>query len=147
MSYLEIAKPNKIHFTTELKTRYSDSRSAFVSSGIVVSHVTYENIALLVNEAFDLFLEYFSYSKANIAGSNIIVSALELSYHAELQANQKIIAEISVTDMGTKSFSLIVFLNKEDGTIAAKGRISLIFYNYKLKKTEPIPEEFRRKFE
>lgn len=147
MAYPDIPKPDKIHFHTELRTRHGDARSAYVASEIVVSHVTYENIAILVNEAFDLFLENFGYSKANIAGSNITVPAFELSFHGELKANEKIIADVSVVDMGNKSLSIIVFISKEDGTVAAKGRISLIFYNYKLQKTEPIPEEFRRKFQ
>jgi acyl-CoA thioesterase FadM len=146
MPFPEIPQPPNVHFTVELQTRYSDSRSAYVASEIVVSHVTYENIVLLVNESFDLFLEHNGYSKANIAGSNITVPSIEVTYHGELKANQKIIAEVSVVDMGNKSFSLVVFIKKEDGSIAAKARISLIFFNYKTQKTEQIPEEFRRKF-
>ncbi|MEM4271295.1 MAG: acyl-CoA thioesterase [Candidatus Pacearchaeota archaeon] len=143
---LEILLPETIHFQTELKTRFSDSRSALVASGIVVSHVTYENIALIINEVFDLFLENLGYSKANIANSNIIVPSFEITYHAELKANESIQAQVSVTDIGNKSFSLIIILRKQNGDIAVRSRIGLIFFNYKLQKTEPVPEEFKRRF-
>jgi acyl-CoA thioesterase FadM len=146
MSNPIIDVPLKPHFVTEITARHYDTRSALVASGIVVSHVTYENTVLLINELFDLFLEYFQFSKANIAGSNITVPSLEVTYHAEIKGNEKLNGEVSVVEMGNKSCQLLIILKKANGVIAAKARVSLIFFNYKDQKTEIIPDEFRKLF-
>jgi acyl-CoA thioesterase FadM len=146
MAGVEIPLPDIIHYKTTILTRFSDSRSAKVASGVVVSHVTYENIVIIVNEVFDQFLEAYNYSKANIAGSNITVPSLEITYHDELQANESVNAEVSVAEIGNKSIKVIFILKKGNGNIAVKARLSLIFFNYKEKKPEAVPEEFRNQF-
>jgi acyl-CoA thioesterase FadM len=146
MSFPEIMQPEKIHQSIVMTTRFGDSRSAFVASGIAVSHVTYENIVLLVNEAFDLFLDRYGFSKANIAGTNITVPSFEITYHNELKANENITIDVTVTEIGNKSTKIVFILKKSNGSIAAKARLSLIFFNYKEQKTDLVPEAFKKLF-
>ncbi|MDX1960204.1 MAG: acyl-CoA thioesterase [Leptospiraceae bacterium] len=146
MPSIDIPIPEKPHFQTEMKTRHYDTRSALTASGAHVTHLTYENIVLLANEGFDLFLENFGFSKANITGSNITVPSLEVTYHKEIKGNETLILEVSVLEIGNKSCQLIVIIKNKSLEVAAKARISLIFFNYKEMKTEVVPESFKKLF-
>lgn len=135
-------------FQTELSVRRADTRSATVVGGLFVSHLTYETLIPLVNEAFDAFLESYSWSKANLAGANIIVPRMEVEYKSEARAGDVLIFRVGVSELGKKSCELNQsIVQKASGEEVAVVKISLVFFDYVAKKTLEIPEEFRRKFE
>lgn len=135
-------------FKTELVVRRSDTRSATVVGGLFVSHLTYETFIPLVNEVFDTFLEAYSWSKANIAGANIIIPKMEVEYKSEAKAGDVLEFSAGVFNLGKKSCELHISasqkVSKEEVGLA---KISLVFYDYVSKKTLEIPSAFRAKFE
>ncbi|TGM12195.1 thioesterase [Leptospira selangorensis] len=142
------APKESFNFKTELVVRRSDTRSATVVGGLFVSHLTYETFIPLVNEVFDAFLESNSWSKANIAGANIIIPKMDVEYKSEAKAGDVLEFSAGVFNLGKKSCELHISasqkVSKEEVGIA---KISLVFFDYVSKKTLEIPSAFRAKFE
>ncbi|MDZ4726062.1 MAG: thioesterase family protein [Leptospira sp.] len=138
--------PTDFAYETKFPVRHADARSAITASGAYVSHVTYENMVLLVNEAFDLFLSSTGDSKWNIAGSNIIVPKMEVEFKSEVKAGEVLTFQLTPTNFGNKSFELITVVKKENGEIASVAKTVLIFFDYKDKKTMNVPETFRNRY-
>ncbi|EQA38732.1 thioesterase-like family protein [Leptospira inadai serovar Lyme str. 10] len=143
----QIPVPSNFAYWTTIPVRRSDTRSATVVGGLFVSHLTYETLIPLINEAFDAFLENYSWSKANIAGSNIIIPRLEADYKSEAKSGDILKFEIAVSNLGRKSCDLIFQVTKNpQGEEVATVKISLVFYDYVSRKTMEIPEGFRSRF-
>lgn len=139
--------PTDFAYETKFPVRHADARSAITATGAYVSHVTYENMVLLINEAFDLFLASNGDSKWNFAGSNIIVPKMEVEFKSEVKAGEVLNFRIQPTNFGNKSFDLITAVIKENGELAALSKTVLIFFDYKEKKTMPVPEAFRNRYQ
>ncbi|GBF50906.1 thioesterase-like family protein [Leptospira ryugenii] len=139
--------PTDFAYETKFPVRHADARSAITATGAYVSHVTYENMVLLINEAFDLFLASNGDSKWNFAGSNIIVPKMEVEFKSEVKAGEVLTFRIQPTNFGNKSFDLITAVIKENGELAALSKTVLIFFDYKEKKTMPVPEAFRNRYQ
>ncbi|TGK04998.1 acyl-CoA thioesterase [Leptospira semungkisensis] len=143
----QVPESQSFSFRTDIVVRGSDTRSATVVGGLFVSHVTYETIIPLVNEAFDAFLESNSWSKADIAGANIIIPKMEAEYKSEAKAGDILEFAVGVANLGKKSCELLVKAsNKKSGEEVAFVKITLVFFDYISKKTLEIPENFRTKF-
>ncbi len=142
-----ISIPTHPAFETKFPVRLADARSAVTASGAYVSHVTYENMVLLINEAFDIFLASTGDSKWNIAGSNIIVPKMEIEFKSEVKAGEVLTFQVTPTNFGNKSFDLITVVLKGNGEIAAVAKTVLIFFDYKDKKTVAVPEPFKKRFQ
>lgn len=142
-----ITIPTNPAFETKFPVRHADARSAVTASGAYVSHVTYENMVLLINEAFDIFLASTGDSKWNIAGSNIIVPKMEVEFKSEVKAGEVLTFQVTPTNFGSKSFDLITVALKGNGEIAAVAKTVLIFFDYKEKKTVLVPEPFKKRFQ
>ncbi|TGK00243.1 acyl-CoA thioesterase [Leptospira langatensis] len=143
----QLSESQSFSFRTDLIVRRSDTRSATVVGGLFVSHVTYETIIPLVNEAFDAFLESHSWSKANIAGANIIIPKMEAEYRSEAKAGDILEFALGISNLGKKSCELLVkATNKKSGEEVAFVKIALVFFDYVSKKTLEIPDSFRAKF-
>jgi acyl-CoA thioester hydrolase len=141
-----ITIPTNPAFVTKITVRHSDARSAITASGAYVCHVTYENMVLLINEAFDLFLADFGDSKWNIANSNIIVPKMEVEFRSEVKPGETLTFQLTPTNFGNKSFDLITVAKNEKEEIAAVAKTVLIFFDYKEKKTMQVPESFKKRF-
>ncbi len=146
MAETGIPIPSNHAFETKFPVRHADARSAITASGAFVSHVTYENMVLLVNEAFDIFLASNGDSKWNFAGSNIIVPKMEVEFKSEVKAGEVLTFQLTPTNFGNKSFDLITVVKKENGEIASVAKTVLIFFDYKEKKTMPVPESFKKRY-
>ncbi len=143
----QVSDSSSFPFRTDLIVRRSDTRSATVVGGLFVSHVTYETLIPLVNEVFDMFLESYSWSKANIAGANIIIPKMEVEYKSEARAGDILEFGVGVSNLGKKSCELnVLVLHKNTKEEVANVKIFLIFYDYVAKKTLEIPESFRSRF-
>ncbi|PJZ69705.1 esterase [Leptospira perolatii] len=139
--------PTKFDFRVQIPVRRSDTRSATVVGGLFVSHLTYETLIPLINEAFDAFLENYGWSKADLAGANIIIPRMEVDYKSEAKAGDILEFAVSVQNLGRKSFDLFFHVSQSSGGQAvALVKISLVFYDYKAKSTLEIPQIFRSKF-
>jgi acyl-CoA thioesterase FadM len=146
MAETGIPIPTNPAFETKFPVRHVDARSAITASGAYVSHVTYENMVLLINEAFDIFLASSGDSKWNITGSNIIVPKMEVEFKSEVKAGEVLTFQLTPTNFGNKSFDLITVAKKENGEVAAVAKTVLIFFDYKEKKTMTVPELFRKRY-
>lgn len=143
----QISVPSHFDYRMEVQVQNADIRSATVIGGIFVSHVTYATLIPLVDKVFDGFLEHFSWSKSNIAGANIIIPKLEVDYRSEAREGERLDWQVAVTNLGRKSCDLIFFATKiPEREEVATVKVSLVFYDYKARKTLEIPKEFREKF-
>jgi len=78
---------------------------------------------------------------------SFILAKCEANYFLPIELNSpKIILNMWAGDFGNKSFKFFYELVSEDNNLKfADGTSVQVFYDYKSKKTIPVPEEFKEK--
>ncbi len=136
----ELEFPSKYYFSTEIPIRKID-----LSLDI---HVSFASVLDLVMEAHLQFFQYLGYSVTDIHGNSIIFANAVIQYQGELLYKDKVIIDVSLDNLGEKSFDLYFRLSKKNRTEKISLiKIRVLFFNYAQRKVVPVPEAFRSKFE
>ncbi|TGL57601.1 four helix bundle protein [Leptospira sarikeiensis] len=136
----ELEFPSEYFFSTEIPIRKID-----LSLDI---HVSFASVLDLVMEAHLQFFQYLGYSVTDIHGNSIIFANASIQYQGELLFKDKVIIDVSLNNLGEKSFDLYFRLSKKNRTEKVSlVKIRVLFFDYKERKVVPIPSEFRKKFE
>ncbi|TGK04997.1 four helix bundle protein [Leptospira semungkisensis] len=132
--------PSRYYFSTEIPIRKID-----LSLDI---HVSFASILDLVMEAHLQFFQYLGYSVTDIHGNSIIFANAFIQYQGELLYKDKVIIDVSLDNMGEKSFDLYFRLSKKNRSEKVSVvKIRVLFFDYSQRKVVPIPDAFRKKFE
>jgi acyl-CoA thioester hydrolase len=146
MSKLEIERPNKFYYSVEIPIRFMDVRNAAVN-GANVSHMVFDMYFSLANEAFDLFLKNFGFSKNDIAGVNLIIPNSSAVFQGEISEGDLIRIEVCPTNFEPKACDIFFRFTKQNGTVqVADIRLGVLFFDYGSHKTVPVPEKFKSLF-
>lgn len=76
----------------------------------------------------------------------VIVADIHIAFHEPVHFDDRIQAGVRTTRIGNKS--IIVeqdILNLQTGKEMAKGEVVMVTFDYRSKKTIPVPEEWKRK--
>ncbi len=144
MSKLEILMPENYFYETELVVRFADVANAAVL-GTNVSHMVFDTYLSFVNEAFDLFLESYGFSKFDIAGANLIIPNCQSVYLGELNPHDKVKIEVCPTNFEEKACDIFFKMSKNGNTVA-NIKLGIIFYDYANHRTLKVPEKFLELF-
>lgn len=146
MSKLEIQMPGSYPFSAEIPVRFMDVRNAALK-GINVSHAVFDMYLSFINEAFDLFLDKYGFSKLNIAGKNMTVANSSIVYKGEMNPGDLIKVQVAPANFEEKSCDLFFLLTKQNDSIeVARARIGILFFDYAEKKSVPVPDGFKSLF-
>ena len=108
-----------------------------------------------VNNA--VYLSYFEFTRVYyfkaLLGENwdwetkgIILAHTELSFIKPIELNDKAFIEITIGNIGNKSF-IFHYAIRVDGQLTTKGSSTLVAFNTKLQKSIAIPSEMRASFD
>jgi acyl-CoA thioesterase FadM len=144
MSKLELEMPQNYFFETELEVRFADVRNAAVH-GTNVSHMVFDMYLSYVNEAFDLFLEKYGFSKFDIAGVNLIIPNCQANYLGELNPHDKVKIEVCPTNFEDKACDIFFKMTKNNSPVASV-KLGIIFFDYSIHKPVKVPQKFLELF-
>jgi acyl-CoA thioesterase FadM len=140
MARVKIELPEKFIFKTEIVIRVSDLNYG--------AHLGNDSVLSICHEARLRFLKHFGYSELDIEGSGIIMSDAAIQYKGEGFHGDELIIEIGVTDFTKNGCDFVYLLtNKETQKIIALAKTGIVFYDYKLRSIEAIPEQFKSKID
>jgi YbgC/YbaW family acyl-CoA thioester hydrolase len=77
----------------------------------------------------------------------IIVAEASAAYKAPISFGDRVVVEVGVTRLGTKSLVLEYLVRTEDGRSLATGRTVLVAYDYRGAASIAIPEAWRSRIE
>ncbi len=139
MSRTKIDLPGRFVFSTEITIRIDDINYGW--------HLGHDSVLTLAHEARVRFLKKHGYAEHDIEGTGIIMGDAAIVYSSEAFYGDVIKISIAIGDFGNRFFELIYLLeNEKTGKEVARVKTSIVFFDYEIRKTRQIPEEFRKKF-
>lgn len=140
MSRIKIELPEKFIFSTEISVRVYDVNFA--------GHLSNDSILSMVHEARIRFLKNWGYSEVDTAGTGIIMFDAALQYKSQSYHGDVLLFEVTVDNFIRNGCDFIFRItNKETGNEIARAKTGIAFFDYKMKKIVPVPEEFKSKVE
>ncbi|MXZ13067.1 MAG: thioesterase [Candidatus Dadabacteria bacterium] len=138
MSRIKIDIPSRFVFSTQIPIRIDD-----INYG---SHLGHDSVLTLTHEARVRFLTTHGYTEDNIEGVGIIMGDVGITYSSEAFYGDVLEISIGIGEYGNHFCELVyVLVNEKSGKEVARVKTSLVFFDYKERKTVRMPEEFRRK--
>jgi acyl-CoA thioester hydrolase len=74
----------------------------------------------------------------------IIVAEAAATYKAPIAYTDRVVVDVGVTRLGTKSLDLEYQVHTDDGRLLVTGHTVLVAYDYRRARSIPIPDEWRR---
>ena len=138
MPRIKIDTPSRFVFSTQIPVRIDD-----INYGC---HLGHDSVLTLTHEARVRFLTAHGYTEGDIEGVGIIMGDVGITYSSEAFYGDVIKISIGVGEYGNHFCELIyLLLNEKSGKEIARVKTSLVFFDYKERKTVRMPEEFRKK--
>ncbi|RTL48438.1 MAG: thioesterase [Rhodocyclaceae bacterium] len=136
MARIHIDLPEHFIFSTEIP--------------LYVSHINYgghlDNALLLtvISEARVRFLKFLGYTELDVEGIGIIMVDAALQYRSEAFHGEVMVVEMTPADFHGKGCDLVWRMSeKTTGREVARGKSGMLFFDYKQRKVQPVPEGFR----
>jgi acyl-CoA thioester hydrolase len=96
----------------------------------------------------DARIQFFKELKAetNIAKWSFILASTKCDFLNQAYFDQCIKIETNILKIGNKSFQMVHRMSDaKTGTLLAIGEATVVYFNFQLQKSEPIPEHLREK--
>lgn len=138
MPRIKIDIPSRFVFSTQIPIRIDDINYGY--------HLGHDSVLTLTHEARVRLLVAHGYTEDDIEGVGIIMGDVGITYNSEAFYGDVIKISIGIGEYGNHFCELIyVLVNEKSGKEIARVKTSLVFFNYKERKTVRMPEEFREK--
>lgn len=135
MARIKIEFPEPTLFTHELSVRVTDLNYG--------NHLAHDSLISLLHEARAQFFIAHQMSELDIDGAGIIMADIAVCYRAEANFGQKLLIDISVAELGTKSCDMYYRVRcKVSDQHIATGKTGLVFFDYAAKKPVGVPSSF-----
>ncbi|HUZ57214.1 MAG TPA: thioesterase family protein [Hanamia sp.] len=138
MARLKIKLPQKPLFSILIPVRITD-----INYG---NHVGNNSIVEIIHEARVQFLNQNNFTEFNIAGTSLIMSELCVEFKNESFYKDLLQVKIFAGEISRVSFELFYEISvkrKDVFVVIALAKTGMVCYNYKIKKVQAIPEEFK----
>ncbi len=139
MARIKLELPETFPFTTQVKIRVADINYG----NHLANHVYLE----LMQEARMQFLMSYGYSEKNLGGKGVIMGDTAIVFKQECFYGDVLDIAVTAADFGSRSFDLLyLFTRQSDGAIVCQAKTGMVCFDYDIKKTCAVPEEFRKLF-
>jgi acyl-CoA thioester hydrolase len=81
----------------------------------------------------------------NVAKVPLILAEIRCSYRSPAFYGEQLRVGTGVVRFGRKSFDIAHTIETTDGRLVAEGYSTLVWFNYDIDQTEPIPDDFKAK--
>ncbi|MDP3929769.1 MAG: thioesterase family protein [Bacteroidota bacterium] len=137
MARIKLEIPAQIAFSTLIPVRISDLNYG----NHLANHVYLE----MMQEARMQFLAQFGYSEKNLAGVGVIMGDTAIVYKQECFYGDVLRIEVCAADFGVRSFDLLYRFSKADNSLVCEAKTGMVCFDYHLRKTVAVPQEFIEK--
>jgi acyl-CoA thioester hydrolase len=126
-----------------------------------MTHITYVTVRFCETDALghvnntsyfvyleDARIQFFKELRAetNIAKWCFIVASTKCDFLNQAYFDQCIKIETNISKIGNKSFQMVHRMSDaKTGTLIALGEATIVYFNFQLQKSEPIPKHLREK--
>lgn len=138
MARIVLDIPAVLKFSIQLKIRVSDLNYG--------NHLSNDVYLAMMHEARMQYFESMNYSEMNLAGAAVIMGDSAIIYKSECFYGDEINIAIGAENVGEKSFDLYYrFTKNENNILVAEAKTGMVCYDYNLRKTVAVPDDFKRK--
>jgi len=135
MPRIILPKPLNFHFKTYLNLRIYDLNYG--------AHMGNDAVLRIVHEARLRYLSSLDMSEQNFFGISLLMSDCAIVYKNQAFYGDKIMVQISVTDLGKYTFDIFYLLSDVSKNIEiARVKTGMACYDSKAKKISKIPDDF-----
>jgi len=140
MARIKIDMPPTYFFKTLIPVHITD-----INYG---NHLANDKVLSIMHEARVRLLNEIGCSELDIGnGVSIIMGDAAIEFKSEGFYGNDIAVEIAVSDFGSRSFELYYKLtNLSTNAVLAYAKTGIVCFNYQSKKTEIVPESFKKIF-
>lgn len=132
MNRLKLSIPSNTLFRFQLPVRISD-----INYG---NHLGNDSLVSILHEARVSWLRFHGFSELDAGGTGLIMKDLCVEYLAESFYGDVLEITISCGEMSTMGFELFYgVFNREGKSTIAKGKTTMICFNYQERKVQAIP--------
>ncbi|SMD07554.1 acyl-CoA thioester hydrolase [Desulfocicer vacuolatum DSM 3385] len=107
-------------------------------------HVGFSTLPRWFEQGFEGIYQIIN-PQMDIKQGSVIVARLEVDYRAEVDGEGRVTIETGLGHMGSSSFILTQKMIQHDKT-AAVSRVTMVYFDYTVKKPIPLPEDMRKRF-
>lgn len=138
MARIKLDMPDNYIFSTELPVRISD-----INYG---GHLSNDAMLSLIHEARIRFLAQYHYSEMDIEGYGLIMADSAIVYKAEGFHGDLLQIDVTLADFNKYGCDIFYLIsNKKTAEEIAHAKTGIVFFDYKQRKIQPIPQAFTDK--
>lgn len=139
MARLKLTLPDQFSFETELQIRISD-----VNYG---GHMGNDAILRMVHEARMQYLMQLGFSEKDVLGKGLIMSDAQVVYKSEAFHSDMLSIKLGTHEYHKFGFEFYYeVFNKTRNQLVALVTTNMVFFDYKVKKISPAPDELEERF-
>lgn len=138
MARIEIKLPDRFIYSTDIPIRIGD-----INRG---NHLAHDAVLSITEEARARFLSSLGYKGERIGDVSLIVVDAGIIYKKQGFYGQTLRIELGFADFSRKGCDIIFRItNAETAEEMVRVKTGVLFYDYKLQKVAPVPDEFKQK--
>ena len=134
MSRIKLEMPKKYLFTSTIDVRITDLNYG--------NHLGNDALISILQEARVRFLNNYGYKELNIEGVGIMMADLVVIYKSQSYYGDSLYIEIGIGNISKKSCDIFYRVTKNNDTLVALCKTTVVFFNYQTQKPVRIPEQF-----
>ncbi len=141
MERIKISLPGNFAFSTIITIRITDLNYG--------GHVGNDVFLSLIHEARLQFLQHFSYSELEFAGTGLIMADAAIEFKRELLYGNQIKISVAANGFDKLGFDIVYLMEVKEGEnwmTAGKAKTGMTCYDYSNKKRAAVPVEVIEKF-
>jgi acyl-CoA thioester hydrolase len=139
MARVQLELPENFPFATELDVRVTDMN--------YVRHLSNDAVLALLHEARVRFLSSYGLKEMELFGASLIITDAAIVYKSEAFAGEILKIEVAVTDFNPYGCDFVYRVTeKNSGREVARAKTGMVFFDYRERRVQPVPEAFRTLF-
>ena len=138
MTRIQIEYPPHTLYSQKVRVRITDVNAA--------NHMGFDNMVCILNDVSAGFLNAFGIDRTGKADIGVIITDLVVKYISESFFGDFLMVDVAVGDISRKGIDLVLrTTNQTNGKVTSLARIGVLFFNYRQRRSVPVPEDFLRR--
>jgi acyl-CoA thioesterase FadM len=139
MARVQLELPENFPFATELDVRVTDMNYA--------RHLSNDAVLALLHEARVRFLNSYGLKEMDLFGAGLLITDAAVVYKSEAFAGEILKIEVTVADFNPYGCDFVYRVTeKRSGREVAHAKTGMVFFDYRERRVQPVPEAFRTLF-
>lgn len=139
MARVQLQLPESLPFSTELRLRSADINYA--------GHLGNDQLLSLLQEARVRFLAHHGLAEMQMFGLGLVITDVAAIYESEAFAGEVLRIDVGTTDFNTYGCDFVFRVTEAStGRRVARAKTGMVFFDYELRKVQPVPEGFGELF-